>query len=119
MTFKKIKEHIVKLSNFPFQLLVESLGTCLSQTLFFVSIPNAVIFLSLDCFGQFGNWVKNRADSLITINIVGLRFDKVLYICTYFWRIFSIESKLPTWNLNVTKIHLFVFGEIVRILLDF
>ena len=84
MTFKKIKEHIVKLSNFPFQLLVESLGTCLSQTLFFVSIPNAVIFLSLDCFGQFGNWVKNRADSLITINIVGLRFDKVLYICTYF-----------------------------------
>ena len=24
MTFKKIKEHIVKLSNFPFQLLVES-----------------------------------------------------------------------------------------------
>ena len=48
MTFKKIKEHIVKLSNFPFQLLVESLlGTCLSQTLFFVSIPNVMVLLGL------------------------------------------------------------------------
>ena len=77
MTFKKIKKTHCQTKQFSLPIAGRVRGTCLSQTLFFVSIPNAVIFLSLDCFWQFGNWVKNRADSLITINIVGLRFDNI------------------------------------------
>ena len=68
----------------------------------------------LDCFWQFGNWVKTRADFLITVHIVDSDLTKFYTFVPILDAFYFIECCLNythiLWNLNV-KIIYFCLGS--------